>query len=276
MNFKQPNQHTYFVLCGEGLNKVMNGGSITLSAGYLDYLGKVHPSKEEGKVVKYIKTRTYDGKEIPQYFRFDTSFKRLQSREHDKDFFGVSQIEFLKNYPTCEGSPYGTYQEDENGRKVQVGVEFRIMNEAQDARVALEADRLVTRAKSDALALDEETLSEIGALIGVYGAPDDMMRFRVVEYAGKRPNDYFNLLATGDRAVRAIVRKAKDQGVFKQKGTSYYWEETLIGADEDGAVTTLLKDRQMIDALQDRLGLKADIQTEKKGRGNPAFVKKDK
>lgn len=268
-NFKQPNQHTYFVLCGEGLEKVMNGGSITLAAGYMDYDGHVHPQGEKGKVVKYIKTRTYDGKEIPQYFRFDTSFKRLQTREHDKDFFGVSQFEFLRNYPTCEGSPYGTYIDG-----VQRGVEFRIMNEAKDAKTALEADRLVTKAKADALNLDEETLSEIGALIGVYGEPDDMMRFRVVEFAGKRPNDYFSLLETGDRAVRAIVRKAKDQGLFTVKGTSIYWDQTLIGADEDGAVTTLLKDKQMITALQEKLGLKADIQTEKKGRGNPNFGKK--
>lgn len=271
-NFKLP-EVTYFVLCGEGLDTVNRGGIVGLAKGYVDHQGALLKGTLRGKYVEYATSIDDRGREKAKYFRFDESLRRLMTREYDTDVKGLSQYEFLKNYPTCEGSPYGDYIEEE-GVMVQRGVQFREMNDAKDAEVALEADELRINAQAEALGLDEQTLSEVAANIGLFGKPDKMMRLKVVEYAGKRPADFNKIMEQEDRAVRAIVRRAVNERVFNTKGSVIYFDQTLIGADENSAIATLLKEPDMLKALQEKLGLPTEISTPKRKPGNPAFSKK--
>lgn len=265
--------HSWFVLCKEGLDKVNRGGSIVLAEGYIDADGLV--SGQKGKYIKYVTSRDDKGREGAKRFRFDESFRRLMTRETDKDFFGITQFAWLKNYPQCEGSPYGDYIRNDDGTVEQLGVLFREMNDAKDAEVALQADEARINAQATALGLDDETLSEVGAILGHYGPADKIMRLRVVEYAGKRPKDFEDLLNSGDRGVRAIVRKAIAQGIFKIKGAIIYWDTTVIGANEDAAVSAILADATMLSALKEKLGVttKTVASSAPKKRGNPNFGK---
>ena len=112
-------EHTYFVLVGKARDAAMKGGSITLSRGYHDHLGVVQP--EKGKFVEYVTARNDKGQDVPKRFKLNESLARLMTRATDRDFYGVTQYDWLKNYPDCEGSPYGTYVIDENGFRVQTG-----------------------------------------------------------------------------------------------------------------------------------------------------------
>jgi hypothetical protein len=263
----------WFVLCDDGLEIVNNGGSLCLMTSYSDRLGIVNPN-DPGQNVMYVVSR--DGKNNPvgKRFRFDESFRRLMTRETDKDFNGISQYNWLKNYPNCEGSPYGEYVENADGTVTQLAVWFRELNDAKDAETALQADEVRIRAQAEALELDNDTLAEVGALIGQYGDPDKLMRLKVVEFAGKKPSQFEKMLKSGDRGVRATVRRALADGVLKTKGSVIYWDETLIGADEDAAVAAFIREPDMYNAVREKLGLTITVPSEpKKPRGNPNFRK---
>ena len=261
-------EHQIFVLCGEGLELVNNGGSIVLSETYFDNSGEVNG---QPGLVKYVTSKSREGKELGKRFRFDLSFRRLLTRDTDKDFNGLSQYKWLKNYPQCEGSPNGEYVEID-GNFVQRGVLFREMNDAKDAEIALQADEERVNAQATALGLDEETLQEVGAILGHYGAPDKLMRLRVVEYAGKKPKNFNEILSAGDRTIRSLVRRALSDGIFRMKGTVIYWGDTVVGADEDKAVAMLLSDLSMQNALREKFGIPI-AEEAKKPRGNPNFKK---
>lgn len=257
--------HAHFVLCGEGLEKVNRGGSITLMEGYVDNAGNY--------ITYFVGSKDRKGAPVGKRFRFDLSLRRLLVRDTDKDFHGLKLFDFLKNYPACEGSPYGEYILDKDtGKTVQLGVMFRELNTAKDAEVALEADKLRIKAQAEVLALDEETLEEVAAILGHYGAVDEVMRLKVLEFAGKRPSDYFEMMKSGDRKIRAIVRKALDKGIFTKKGSIIMFENTVVGSDEDQAIGTLVRDGQMLNALEEKLGYaKTEV---KRPAGNPNLRKK--
>lgn len=260
--------HSHFVICGEGLEIVNRGGSHTLMEGYIDHDGVF--GKPGEYVTYYIGTKDKKGNPVGKRFRFDLSLRRLLVRDSDQDFNGIKLFDFLKNYPGCEGSPYGEYVV-KDGVQVQEGILFREMNTAKDAAVALEADKFRVKAQAEVIALDDQTLEEVAAILGHYGEVDEIMRLKVLEFAGKRPNEYFDLMQSGDRSVRATVRKALDQGIFVKKGSMIMWDNTIIGADEDSAMGMLIKEPSMLKALQDKMSL-IPIQV-KKPRGNPNLNK---
>jgi hypothetical protein len=261
----------WFVLCNEGLDIINNGGSIALMTGYTDYDGVI--TGEKGKFVQYVTGKNAQGKEIPKRFRFDESFRRLMTRETDKDFNGISQYDFLKNYPACEKSPYGEYRDNGDGTMTQLGVWFRELNDSKDAEEALKADEARINAQAEALGLDEGMLLEVAAILGHFGEPDKLMRLRVVDYAGKKPRHFNEILKSGDRGVRATVRRALNEGLFEQKGSLIYWSSTVVGSDENSAVGQLLQDVTMLNAVREKLGLDIIAPEQKKARGNPNFKK---
>jgi len=240
----------WFVVVGDGLDRINRGGTISFRH-YTDHAGALG---EPGRLIEYITSKGSDGKALSKFFVLDESRRRLQVRETDKDMNGVSQYEFLKNYPECEGSPNGHYIEVD-GVEIQQGVIFRELDSDKDADVALEAEAQRTKAKSSAFNLDDKTMQEIAANIGFFGSPGSQMRLTVLEFAEKRPADYFKLLNAGDRNVRAIVRKAIADGLFTVKGSIIYWETTVMGADENEAVARILKDEQILNALQNKVDL---------------------
>ena len=265
--------HTLFVLVGKGIELAVRGGSITLSKGYYDHDGVVHPKGEAGTFVTYVKSRDKNGQDIPYRFKLNESQARLRVRPTDKDFYGTTQYAWLKNYPACEGSPYGTYTE-QDGVRVQTGVLFRELNTKADAEVALKADRLRTEAQAKVLGLDDATLQEVAAILGHYGDADALMRVKVLEFAGKKPYEFNELMDSGDRALRALVRRGIAEGVLTQKGTMIFWESTTLGADEDAAISRLAGDPIMLSGLKEKLGDYTEPIEKKKAPGNPNWKKK--
>lgn len=252
-------EHTHFVITGPLQETVFNGGTVSISVGYVDNAGAVkdrqYPKGEKGRYIEYVASKDDKGRDKAKRFRFDESLRRLLTRDADADIYGKKQYDFLKNHPECEGSPNGSYEEDGVGGKVQVGITFRELDTVKDAGVALDAEELTTLAKASALQLDDTTLTEIANIIGYFGEPDKLMRLKVVEWAGKKPSLYNQLLKSADRGVRAIVRKSLDENIFRTKGDMILWEENIIGVNEDAAVATLLKDTELLTALQGKLGI---------------------
>ena len=84
---------------------------------------------------------------------------------------------------------------------------------------------------------------------------------------------------SGDRALRALVRRAIAEGVFTTKGSMIFWESTTVGADEDAAIARLMSDPIMVSGLKQKLGLYTEPVEKPKQRGNPNWrkpIKKEK
>lgn len=255
--YKLPEQ-TQFVPTGKFVETIFQGGSYSLSLGYTDHAGvikdKDYPNGQRGRYVEYVQAKEANGRDKAKRFKFDQSLGRIMTRPSDTDIYGRSQYEFLKNHPECEGSPNGIYEE-----AGQVGVSFRELNTAKDAAIAVQSDRLRNKAEATAFNLDDQTLEEVANIIGYFGEVDDMMLLKVVEFARKQPGEFDNLIKSEDRGVRAVIRKALAEGLFKQFGKDglIKWETTVIGNDENDAVATLRKDKAMLVALQEKLGIDA-------------------
>lgn len=268
------NAITWFVLVGEGLAKVGSGGSHSFR-GYTDH-ANAH-GRGSGAYIQYVTSKNEQGRDVGKFFTFDESRRRFQVRETEQDVNQISQYDFLRFAPDCEGSPNGSYVSID-GVEVQSGIMYRELNTAKDATAALEAESRRAEAQSSVLKLDPQTLLELGAFIGAFGEADNVMKLKVLDWAGKRPVDYFNLLNAGDRALRALVRKSLADGIFVKKGEIIYWADTMIGASEDLAITTLAQNPQMFNALSGKveLGTDAKIPQTKKRPGRKPGTKINK
>lgn len=280
------NQIYNFVLIDREL--FASGGRYTLRT-YTDRAGVF---KNPGAGIFYDDgtVNPFKGTKAGKPFTLDQNHYNIQAREGQADFKGLKLIDFLLNAGECWGSPNGTYQYGEGGNVSdeeiaslkrdeietrletgefkQIGAKFKLMNTDKDAEIALDAAELRNKAETSALAIDDQTLEDIAAHIAVFGKAGKLMRKKVLDYASKRPADYFKLLNAGDRAVRAIVRKSLADGTFTKKGQIIMWEETVIGPNEDEAVSKLMSDKNMLEALQDKAELNTDVKVPKKG-GRP-------
>lgn len=265
------NNLTYFVLTGIGLEKINRGGTHSMST-YVDYAGVFG---SPGSTVRYVTSRDDRGRDKGKYFTWSESHRRFVVREGERDINGITQYEFLKNAPECEGSPNGVYGPDGQ----QTGIIYREMNTSRDAEVALEADQARILAQANALTLEPSVLSEVAAHIGVFAGKEDpagnIMRVRVVDWAGKHPADYWSVLNSGDRGVRAVIRKAIADGILTVKGAIIMWESTVIGSDENTAVSQLMNDPSMLSALKEKIDFKAPPAPKKMGRPKKNEVSKE-
>lgn len=260
----------YFVLIPEVAAKVETDGPNTGkskpaigSIGFRTYTDRAGVFGRKGASVEYVTSRDDKGRDKGKYFTLDQAHNAFQVREGDTDVYDKSMFDFLKNSPFCEGSPNGTYATTLEGDKIQLDVKYRLMNTEADAEVALEASLNRAKAISSAGEIDDQTLLEVAAVgIGFHGKPDKIMRHKVVEWANKRPNDYFDTLNSGDRLVRALIRKAIADGIFQIKGSLIYWGNTMVGTDEDAAVKALVDDKELLEGLQEKVDLKAKAKIE--------------
>jgi hypothetical protein len=255
----------YFVLLPEVLYKQEtsgpNAGKMVPAIGsfsfrdYTDRTGAL--GRGTGVAVQYVVSKDDRGRDKGKFFTLSQSHNAFMVNDTDRDLYGTRMIEFIANSPFCEGSPNGSYKEDANGNLVQTNVMYRLLNDEKDAEVALEASLNRSKAQLSANEIDEQTLLEVATIgIGYNGKPDKIMRHRVVEWAGKRPKDYFEVLNSGDRLVRALIRKAIADNIFTVKGELIYWASTLIGTDEDSAVKKLVDDKDLLSGLQEKVDLK--------------------
>lgn len=264
---KQFNTSKFFNFVLVDRDLAAKGGEVAFNA-YTDSEGAY--TGEKGRAALYVTSKDAQGRDKGKYFNLSQQHYNFSVREGEKDIYGRSQFDFLANYPGCAGSPNGTYI-GEGEDRVQIGVLFKLMDTAGDAEIALETAERKTKAEASALEVDEETLQDLAAHIGVFGAPDKLMRHQVYQWAGKRPLDYFEVLNSGDRAIRAIVRKALQQNIFTKKGDVIQWSGTLIGSNEDDAVSKLMREKDVLEALQKKMGLSNEVKI--KGKPGPKSSK---
>ena len=253
------NNYSFFVLCGEGLAKINRGGTFS----FANYLDKAGTLGDPGSTVQYVVTKDSKGNPKGKFFAWNESHRKFQVREGEKSINGITQYDFLKNAPECEGSPNGNY----TIKGEQIGVMYREMNTTKDAEVALEADMGRINAQSAALQLDSQTLAEVAAFIGVFADEKDpdgsIMKVRVIDWAGKHPLDFNTTLLSGDRPIRALIRKAVSDGTFDKRGEIIYWNNSMLGPDEDAVVKAVLEDKLLFSTLKDKIKLVSEKKKKK-------------
>jgi hypothetical protein len=258
--YKAPAQNQ-FVPVGFIVDNMFKGGSHAISLSYSDQAGAIGDntptSKQVGRVIDYVSAKDDKGRDIKKRFRFDQSIGVFKTRPADRDIYGRSQYEFLKNHPECEHSPNGIYEDTPEGKRIQVGVTFRELDSAKDAAVALKASRLRIKAEVAAGDLDDNTLEEIANITGYFGEVDDLMKLKVLEFARSKPAEFDELLRSDDRGVRAIIRIALKEGIFRKVNNTdmIKWADWTVGSNEDDAVATLRFDKEKLEALQAQMKL---------------------
>ena len=271
---KQNLNNVYDFVCVDR-EMVARGGSFS----FRQYVDKVGAFGTPGSEIFFDDgSQDKRGRLCGKGFSLNQSHYNLQAREGQVDYQKRELKDFFLNAPFCEGSPNGQYSTVDGkqlnraelidrskllsriklGEVIQVGAKIRLKEDALDAKLKLSVGKRRAEAQVSAGEIDEITLTEIASLIGYFGEPDDLMRDYVFEFAGKKPIDYFELLNSGDRGLRALIRKGIQDGVLTAKGPSVYWNKELIGANEDAAVSRLQSDKVVFDALNEEAGIKID------------------
>ena len=252
---------------------VASGKSFSFRA-YTDRVGKF--GNPGAAVIFDDGTKDKQNRNIGKGFSVGQSHYKLQAREGQKDNEEKTLFDFFAWAPFCEGSPNGDYVDGEGalippdqvldrkkniekiktGEIEQLNVKIKILDDEKDAELALDAGMKRAEAQLSVGQIDVETLVEMTSLIGEFDKPEKMLRLKLYEYAGKLPLDYFKMLNTKDRGIRALVRKGLADRVLAQRGEIIYWGDTVIGKDEDAAVSTLLGDSEMQSALKEKIDFK--------------------
>ncbi len=214
------------------------------SYGFRSYVDPM-TGMECGYVVGYNK----HGEPILKNWEFDNVTKRqirVHVNEKDKSNEKKSAVEFLRNSPECFKSVNGKYVDD--GK--QVAFLFREITAEADAKDAVATRRVVIEAQKKALDLTGAELEEIAQIIGVHVSSEALRSQKVLDFSANDPIRFMALLDDPSRPVKALIKKALNDSVFKLSGRMILWEGKQIGADEDDAVATLLKDEKLLKAVK--------------------------
>ncbi len=217
-----------------------------------------YTDKETGHERGYV--MSYDKNQQPEYkeWVFDNGSRRqirVHKDQRDKqrnERFPNGQLaaDFLRNSPECYKSPSGTYSPIGDGEQKQHLVYFREVNESADAKIALDSRTLVLDAQMKAMKLKGEELSDMCSLISVFSTDEEILTLRLLDYAANKPSLFIKLYEDPARKVRALIRKALNATVLSQDGRMIKWEGKLVGADEDDAVSNLIKDEKLKKAIE--------------------------
>lgn len=198
----------------------------------------------------------FDKNQQPLYkeWTFDNESRRqvrVSSKEKDKT--GQLAVDFLRSSPECVGSPNGRYVTDEKGEPKQVMIYFKEANEAKDARLALESSKTKFEAQKRALEFKGEELTEMCSLIGIFAQDEEIMTMKLLDYASNKPKQFLDLCNDSARKVRSLIRRALNATVLTLDGKLIKWEGKMIGADEDDAVSNLIKDEKLKKGIEHNL-----------------------
>lgn len=201
---------------------------------------------DDGNTVGYIVGKDNHGNPIYKKWSFNyDSMRQIRVHKDEKDLTGRSAIEFLRNSPECLGSKNGHIVNES-----QVLVYFKELNEEKDASDAVATRKLVIDAQKAALDLKGQDLIDFAAIIGIFNVGEEIMTHRVLDYASNFPNKMLDFVNDPSRKVKALIKRALNSQVFSLDGRQIKWEGKLIGADEDEAVSTLLKDEKLKKAVE--------------------------
>lgn len=192
--------------------------------------------------VKFIESRKDKNNDpIPRRFKFTQSQRTLRVHK-DKEHI----ISFLRNHPLCEGSP------NANNKPPM----FKEMNQGKDAQVGIDAMTNSVKAQTAALELEGAELKSVGALCGSFADSEEILKYHVMRYAASDPDTFMAHYTSvknkgGDGHIRALIKKGltPDVNVLTKKGTVIYWNDEMLGADEDEAVGKISKTKGMKEAL---------------------------
>jgi hypothetical protein len=194
------------------------------------------------------------GSQLFRRFKFSRS-RRIISIPNSQ----VDVIDFLKDYPDCEGSPNGNYAYDAEGKQIQIGAVYKEVNEGKDAKEGIEAIKMVNKATNHALELEDveraDELKEISVLTGYYKDDPGLQHFHLLEYAKHQPENYLEIVNDPTRKAKYIIKSGLngEAGVLKKKGFMIYWENIHLGNDFDGAVQTILADSELMGAIEEAI-----------------------
>jgi hypothetical protein len=217
MSIKKPNDYVYFVFLDHGLSHY----SFT---GYTDSTGEYR--FVEGKKDQF-------GNPIPMRFNFNKSSRQLKYHSSQKAI-----IEFLRNHPECEGSAnsHGTAM-------------FRELNENKDAEIAIQATMLRSKAETKVLALKGAELKDAAHAFGYFKEGDGLRLHYLLQIAYYNPDQIFDVLDAPDFKAKALFKLAVDKKLVIKKGVVYVYKEEKLGPEERDAVSKLLQDKDLFDAI---------------------------
>lgn len=213
------------------------------------YSFRTYTHPETGAVHGYV--IGYDKNREPIYkeWYFDYSGKRqirVGASEVDKE--GKKAVDFLRSSPECHKSENGHYVQGS-----QVLVMFKELNEESDAKAAVDTRAIIVEAQAKALKLKGQELRDIAAIIGVFNESEAVLTHRVLDFAANYSERFLKLVDDPALKVRSLVKRAINAGVFKVDGKMVRWESKTIGADEEDAVSALVKDEALLKAVKTNL-----------------------
>lgn len=230
MNFKY-DDYEYFVLLPERMTNAHYG-----FRDYSDIMTGELKAIYDGK-------KDRNGDPIPRQFNFSRKERTMRIPKVQKDSKGSFVVEFLKNHPECVDSPNNQGQ----------AFWFKRVKEAEDAKVAMDQKRLRLKAENFAADLEGEALFDVAAMYGVFDKREAIALHAISEAAHNDPSTFLDIVNSPDMIAKALVYKAVDGKVFAKKGKMIVWENETIGADTDEAVSRLMKDEKLREAVESNL-----------------------
>lgn len=203
-------------------------------------------NNELGQTTGFIDGKDKNGQPIFHRWKFDRDIRKISVHKDKTDLEGKSAVEFLRNSPNCKGSPNGTYTVEGD----QLDVYFEEVNEEKAAAQGIEFETLRLDAQNAALKVKGQDFIDLCALIGMFGKPEKVMRFALIEYAKNKPQSFMDIYGDPTRQLKSLIRRAVKTNVFNADGKMLTWEGKLIGTDEDDAVATLKKDENLLKAVK--------------------------
>ena len=199
-----------------------------------------------GYVIGYDK----NNQPIYKYWHFNYDSQKIKRVGKDEvDLNKQSAYDFLRDAPACMGSHNGEYFGD--GK--QTGYFYKEINTAKDAKEAIDSRKGLIKAQAAALELKGQELEDVAGYLGVFDVSDDEKSHRILDFASNAPTKFLELIEDKTLKVRSLLRKSVRQGVLKEEGRMISWESKPIGADEDEAVATLMKDDKLKKAIETHL-----------------------
>lgn len=154
-------------------------------------------------------------------------------------------VDYIKGHPCCEGSVNGSPQQ---------AILFKELDPIKDASLEMDRRKRRNEAMSIAFGLEGEELNDMATLIGVFVDDPVFKMNRVSEFANQDPEMFFKLYESGEKGVRALVRKSLTLGKLKKVGDAVFFGEMSIGGNEDQAVSYLIANPEKAKALRDGIG----------------------
>lgn len=175
-------------------------------------------------------------------------------------------IEHLKNHPRCAKSKNGFYKTGDDGKRIQVGIVFKVMDDGSDAEIAIEAMEIKTEATSKALeykkrAINDaepeaiEEMNELALLLGSHTKDPRLQLHHILQYAENNPQKFLDVYNDPNRRARYLIKKglSSENKYIKKKGFMIYYGDVHLGNDLDQAVQTLMKDKDLMKAIEENI-----------------------